>query len=72
VLGELVWTTDGKWITQPPSRCPDGHQLGPGAVLAGHQACLGRGGGHTTFNPWSTAVREDNGTIEFAMLPPLP
>src|SRR6476620_4367755 len=49
VLGELVQTTAGKWITHPPTRCPNGHQLGPGEVLVGHQACLGHGGGHTTW-----------------------
>jgi hypothetical protein len=26
----------------------DGHSLGPGEVLEGHQACLGHVGGHTT------------------------
>jgi hypothetical protein len=31
----------GKWITHPPTRCPNGHTLGPGEVLVGHQACLG-------------------------------
>ena len=30
MLGELVQTTAGKWITHPPTRCPNGHQLGPG------------------------------------------
>jgi hypothetical protein len=39
----------GKWITRPPAHCPNGHTLGPGAVLVGHQACLGHGGGHTTW-----------------------
>jgi hypothetical protein len=34
VLGELVQTTAGKWITHPPTRCPYGHtsrrgRLGP-------------------------------------------
>ena len=38
--GELVQTMAGKWITHPPSRCPNGHTLGPGEVLVGHQACL--------------------------------
>jgi hypothetical protein len=28
VLGELVQTTAGKWITHTPSRCPNGHALG--------------------------------------------
>jgi hypothetical protein len=32
VLGELVQTTTGKWITHPPTRCPSGHTLGPGQV----------------------------------------
>jgi hypothetical protein len=49
VLGERVQTTAGKWITHPPPRCPNGHPLGSGAVLVGHQACLGHGGGHTTW-----------------------
>ena len=49
VLGELVQTTAGKWITHPPTRCPNGHNLGAGEVLVGHQACLGHGGGHTTW-----------------------
>jgi hypothetical protein len=50
VLGELVQATAGKWITQPPTRCPNGHALGPNQVLFGHQACLGHGGGgHTTW-----------------------
>jgi hypothetical protein len=49
VLGDLVQTTNGQWITQPPSRCPHGHTLGPGQVLVGHQACLGHGGGRTTW-----------------------
>ena len=30
VLGQLVPTTAGKWITQPPTRCPNGHTLGRG------------------------------------------
>src|SRR3954468_2271679 len=49
VLDELVQTTAGKWITHPPTRCPNGHQLGPGAALVGYQACLDHGGGHTTW-----------------------
>jgi hypothetical protein len=48
-IGDLIHTTAGTWITHPPTRCPNGHSLGPGAVLVGHQACLGRGGGHTTW-----------------------
>jgi hypothetical protein len=47
MLGYLVQTTAGKWITHPPTHCPNGHRLGPGEVLVGHQACLGHGGGHT-------------------------
>jgi hypothetical protein len=49
VLGDLVQTTAGKWIIHPPTRCPNGHPLGAGQVLVGHQACLGHGGGHTTW-----------------------
>jgi hypothetical protein len=29
VLGELVQATAGKWITHPPTRCPNRHPLGP-------------------------------------------
>ena len=25
----------GQWITQPPTRCPNGHPLGPNQVLVG-------------------------------------
>jgi hypothetical protein len=51
VLGELVQTAAGKWITHPPSRCPHGHTLGPQQVLVGHVACLGHsGGGHTSWH----------------------
>jgi hypothetical protein len=47
--GQLVRTIKGQWITRPPARCPNGHPLGPNQVLVGHQACLGHGGGHTTW-----------------------
>jgi hypothetical protein len=44
-VGQLVLTR----ITHPPTRSPNGHELGPSAVLVGHQACLGHGAGHTTW-----------------------
>jgi len=51
VLGDLAQTTDGRWMTRPPSRCPNGHPLGPNQVLVGHVACLGYGGGgHTSWH----------------------
>jgi hypothetical protein len=51
VLGDLVQTTDGRWMTRGPERCPNGHSLGPGQVLVGHVACLGHGGGgHTSWH----------------------
>jgi hypothetical protein len=49
-VGDLVPTTTGTWITRPPLRCPNGHQLGPNQVVVGHVACLGHGGGHTTWD----------------------
>jgi hypothetical protein len=50
VYGELVYRC-GKWMTDAPSRCPNGHSLGPGQVLVGHVACLGHGGGgHTSWH----------------------
>jgi hypothetical protein len=49
VIGDLVQTTAGGWITHPPTRCPNGHPLGPNHVLVGHVACFGHGGGHTTW-----------------------
>jgi hypothetical protein len=50
-VGELVQTTAGKWITHPPTRCPNGHVLGPNQVLVGHVVCLGHGGGgHTSWH----------------------
>ena len=41
-VGDLARNSRGQWITHPPSRCPNGHSLGPGGVLVGHQACLDR------------------------------
>jgi len=35
VLGDLAQTTAGTWIAHPPTRCPNGHPLGPGEVLVG-------------------------------------
>jgi len=54
-LGELIGTTSGAWITHPPTRCPNGHDFGAGRVLVGYQACLGHGGGHTT---WTCRARD--------------
>ena len=50
VSGDLVQTTAGKWIIHPPTRCQNGHRLGRGEVLVGHQGCLGYGGGHTIWS----------------------
>jgi hypothetical protein len=36
-------------MDHPPSRPLPGHTLGHGEVLVGHQACLGHGGGHTSW-----------------------
>jgi hypothetical protein len=47
MLGGLVRTTAGKWITRPPSRCSNVHALGPNQVLVGHVACLGHGAADT-------------------------
>jgi hypothetical protein len=41
MLGELVQTTAGKWITHPPACCPNGRRLGPNHILVGDVACLG-------------------------------
>jgi hypothetical protein len=48
-IGDLVQTTAGTWIIRRPSRCPNGHEFGPNKALVGYQACLGHGGGHTTW-----------------------
>jgi hypothetical protein len=48
-IGDLVKTTAGTWIIRPPMRCPNGHEFGPGRALVGYLACLGHGGGHTTW-----------------------
>jgi len=60
VLGELVQTTAGKWITHPPTRCPNGHPLGPNQVLVGHQACLGHAAA-TPPGPAAHATRRCTG-----------
>jgi hypothetical protein len=52
VIGDLVQTTAGRWITHPPTRCPNGHSPGRNQVPVGHEACLGHGGGgHTSWQP---------------------
>jgi len=51
VLGDLVQTTDGKWMIRGHERCSNGHPLGANQVLVGHVACLGHGGGgHTSWH----------------------
>ena len=47
--GQLVRATNGRWMTQPADSLPQRPWLGPNQVLVGHQACLGHGGGHTTW-----------------------
>ena len=47
-VGDLVQSTTTWWITHSPLHCPNGRRLGR-EVLVGHQACLGHGGGHTTW-----------------------
>jgi hypothetical protein len=49
-VGSLVPCTKGGWMILPPQHCPNGHSLGPGRVLVGHQPCAGGcHGGHTTW-----------------------
>lgn len=49
MVGDLVQTSRG-WVVSPPIHCPNGHRLGPGRVLVGHQVCGGEDpGGHTTW-----------------------
>src|SRR5262245_52919786 len=64
VLGDLVQTTDGKWITHPPTRCPNGHSLGPNQVLVGHVACLGHCGGGLEFSNAESEAALWSGTPE--------
>jgi hypothetical protein len=48
--GDLI-RRRGNWITEAPTHCPNGHQLGPQRVLVGHTACTGHGGGgHTIWH----------------------
>jgi hypothetical protein len=50
-VGSLVPCTKGGWMISPPQHCPNGHSLGPGRVLVGHQPCAGGcHGGHTRGN----------------------
>jgi hypothetical protein len=65
VLGELVQTTAGKWITHPPTRCPNGHPLGPNRVLVCHQACLG----HTTWTCRTCDATVYGPSLREALLP---
>ena len=42
--------TAGKWTAKWPSRCPNGHTLGPNQVLVSHVACLSHGGGGPSWH----------------------
>ena len=46
-LGQYPGST--LWVALDELVQPNGQPLGPGEVLVGHQACLGHGGGHTTW-----------------------
>jgi hypothetical protein len=49
-IGQLVQSTDGRWIICPPRHCPNGHTLTPGRMLVGFQPCGGEHqGGHTSW-----------------------
>ena len=56
-VGDLIYVR-GKWITEPPTHCPNGHRLGPKQVLVGPTACRGHGGGHIT-----STCRTCDGTV---------
>jgi hypothetical protein len=56
VLGDLVQTTDGKWITRPPSRCPNGHHR-----LAPRTVCL---------NPLPLGLLPQSWQVEQVLLEP--
>lgn len=48
-VGDLVHTPKG-WEVTAPTHCPNGHQLGPGRMIVGHQPCGGmHRGGHTCW-----------------------
>jgi hypothetical protein len=55
-VGDLARTTNGRWITCPPTRCPSGHGLGAGQVLVGHTACAVTAGG-TRRGPAAPPIR---------------
>jgi hypothetical protein len=57
-VGDLVRGSDAKWMVRLPQHCANGRTLGPNQVLAGHVACLGHGGGHTTWTcrAWDETV----------------
>jgi hypothetical protein len=40
----------GHWITQPPTAAPTGTHSARTKSSSGHVACLGHGGGHTSWH----------------------
>jgi hypothetical protein len=50
-VGDLI-RYRGKWITEAPTHCPNGHRLGPGRSLVGHAA-------YTESRPATTPRRAD-------------
>jgi hypothetical protein len=50
-------TPKGKWVTEAPTQCPNGHPLRANQVLIAHVACLGHvGGGHPVALPTCDSV----------------
>lgn len=49
-VGDLVPTTDDRWMTLAPKYCANGHPLTGGNVLVGHAPCsCGIPGGHASW-----------------------
>ena len=60
VLGELVQTTAGEWITHPPARCPNGHPSAPARCSSGIWPASGTAAG-TPHGPAALAMRRYTG-----------
>lgn len=48
-LGELIHTTDGRWVVTAPTHCNRGHRLGPNRVIVGFSHCRCTSSGHHTW-----------------------
>ena len=55
-VGDLVRTTDDRWMILRPQHCPAGHRLIPGRMIVAHRPCAEHSGHQTWTCPCGQTV----------------